>query len=79
MGDEKAAAKALEIAEELIETLDSIEELNDGGPALVFTESVREKAEDMQQWITDNAHATEKQVTALENMLEGARRWLERS
>lgn len=41
-----------------------------------FIESVRERAEDMSKWIETNKRASQKQIDALENMLEGVRRWV---
>jgi len=41
-----------------------------------FIESVRERAESISTWINENRRASQKQVDALENMLEGVERWV---
>jgi hypothetical protein len=62
--------EAIEMAEELAELCARIsDECN-------ARDSWEEKAADIRLTIEQNGKVTDKQFTALENMLEGARRWV---
>lgn len=62
-----------------LEGCDSLLELLDTLPsaAAEFAESVGEKVDSMRAWAEDNGTTTARMVTALENMREGAERWIE--
>lgn len=65
--------EALGICEQILDLTDDIPEAGQS-----FADSVREKTEGIQYWIEENEHCTEAQGSALENMLAGVERWLER-
>jgi hypothetical protein len=65
--------EAIDLLDELDGLLDDIEGID---AAADFYESVKEKADSMRRWIEDREYATVGQVTALENMIVGCRRWL---
>lgn len=65
--------EAIDLLDELDGLLDEIEDID---AAADFHESVKEKADSMRRWIEDREYATVGQVTALENMIVGCRRWL---
>jgi hypothetical protein len=65
--------EAIDLLDELDGLLDDIEDID---AAADFYESVKEKADSMRMWIEDREYATIGQVTALENMIAGCRRWL---
>jgi len=44
--------------------------------AVEFIDSVEKKTISIRDWVEKNNHATENQIIALENMLEGVERWL---
>jgi hypothetical protein len=73
MPDPSAAAEALSLLSELDEALDAIES---NSAAEDFVDSVRNSAASMRAWIEENDHATPKQITAIENWIAGAQRWL---
>lgn len=54
----------------LLEELDELPERAED-----FADSVREKVSGMRGWVEENEHVTEKMVTALHNMIDGAARW----
>ena len=68
---------AIADADEIISTANQIDEENTSEAAETFADSVRDKAISMKEWIEKSKHTTERMSTALGNMLEGARRWLE--
>lgn len=41
-----------------------------------FASSVREKAEGMKEWATENRHVTEKMIAAVDRMSEGVAKWI---
>ena len=63
-------------AEAIITTANQIDEENTSVSAGTFANSVRDKAIGMKEWMEKHEHATERMVSALANMLEGARRWV---
>lgn len=66
-----------QLAEAVIELCEEIEnEHTDNDDALEFAESVKVKAESMLDGIRRYDKATEAMRTALENMHEGASKWL---
>lgn len=69
--DDDSGAQFIEDAETLLGQLDDLPER-----AADFAEGVREKLEDMIEWARDNDHATDKMWQALNNMRDGAMRWL---
>lgn len=67
------ARDALDIADEILENIDQLPSRAEG-----FAESVEEKAQGIRDDIEKRNRVTGSQLTALENMLEGVRSWLER-
>lgn len=64
----------LEQLDELDGLLDTAEdEAPQGGG---FFADVREKANDMREWIEANGVATDKQSSAVDNWMSGVRKWL---
>jgi len=62
-------------AEDLIEQITSLaEELPED--AEDFGMSVLDTASDISKYIDENGRVTKKQITALENMLDGLQRWI---
>jgi len=64
----------IETARELIEKIETLaddlpEEAEDFGPSVIET------AGDIANYIDEHDQVTKKQLTALENMLDGLRRW----
>jgi hypothetical protein len=65
----------VETAEDLIEQITSLaEELPED--AEDFAMSVLDTAGDISKYIDENGRVTKKQITALENMLDGLQRWI---
>lgn len=65
----------VETAWELIEEIESVaEDLPE--EAEDFGQSVLETVADITKYIEDNDRVTKKQITALENMLDGLRQWI---
>jgi len=65
----------VETAEDLIEQITSLaEELPED--AEDFAMSVLDAASDISKYIDENSRVTKKQITALENMLDGLQRWI---
>lgn len=65
----------IETANELIEEITTLaddlpEEAED------FGLSVLDTVRDISSYMEENEHVTKKQITALENMLDGLRRWI---
>ena len=60
-----------ELCDEILEDIDDIP-----GAGQDFADSVRAKVESIQLTIQDNANATDKQVTALQNIHAGVKKWL---
>ncbi len=67
------ATDALDLCEEILGKLDDLPD-----EAEEFASSVGEKTESIQNYIERYGRVSPKQKTALENMLEGVDRWLER-
>lgn len=65
------AKEGLDLCKSLLEKVDELPER-----AEEFADSVRDKTENIQQWMEENDHATDAQITALENMESGVDRWL---
>jgi len=63
--------RAREIGEELLELLDDLPDA-----AADFVDSVRECAEGILETIADTGDVSERQFAALQNMLDGAKRWM---
>lgn len=69
------ADEDIKTAEELIEQITSLaEELPEN--AEDFAMSVLDTASDISKYIDENGRVTKKQITALENMLDGLQRWI---
>lgn len=62
--------EALEVADAILLLLPELPE-----KAEEFVESVEGKVESIRGWVEDNEHVTEKQESALDNMLRGAEKW----
>ena len=65
----------VETACELIEEIESVAE-DMPEEAEDFGQSVLETVADITKYIEDNDRVTKKQITALENMLDGLRQWI---
>lgn len=63
--------------EDLLQELDDlVDELEDIEAAKDFQESIKEKGDSMRVFYEDKGSLTEGQLTALENMISEAQRWL---
>ena len=69
---EEIGKGAISIAEEIID-LSQHGDLPSNG--IDYAESVAEKARSIANSVEENAYATEGQIQALENMLEGLQKW----
>lgn len=66
-----------DIYESTLDELDGLLEEMDGlGAGEDYRESVAEKCQSMRSWYEDHGSLTDGQMTALDNMIEGAKRWL---
>lgn len=68
----ESAREAFELLDELSDLLDEIEDID---AAEDYVESVRESSSDMRKWVDREGFATDKQITAICNWIDGARRW----
>ena len=64
---------ALELIDEIIDVCGELPQEADD-----FAGGVEERCHSINEWIQKNHHVTTKQMTALNNMLEGCGRWMER-
>ena len=62
---------AIEQCERILEMCD---EVPDRGEE--FADGVRERTQSIFEWIEENRHVTDAQITALENMESGVSRWI---
>jgi hypothetical protein len=69
----ESAARALQLCDDLESLIEDLPERAED-----FAASLNEKMHSICQWVEANEHATESQITALENMIAGAERWLNR-
>lgn len=70
------AKEAVRLAEEIANTIeDSVSDRAKSGNADFF-ESVLKRSKDIAETVTKRQTATDKQITALENMLAGVQRWV---
>ena len=67
----------IDIADSIVNIARQINEEVSSERGLEFADSISEKALGMKEWMMEHEHVTEKMVGALDNMLEGAERWIE--
>lgn len=61
--------------EESDSLLELLEEIEDHAPT-DFVEGIREKTQNMKEWVEENEHVTQKMKASVGNMQAGAGRWL---
>lgn len=62
---------ALELGDAILDVLDDLPEAAED-----FCEGVEKRTRSIMKWVEDKEAVTDKQMTALENMLHGAHKWL---
>jgi len=67
---ENEIKSAVDLCKEILTELDGLPE-----QAEIFQASIEERVLSMQEWIEENSHVTPKQVSALENMMRGVKKW----
>ena len=69
---------AIRLSETVIGLAEEISEqfFHDNADAMEFAESVKSKTESISDWVETNKHVTQNQLGALQNMKDGAERWL---
>lgn len=67
----KKCTNAIKQCERIVQLCEDIPDAGED-----FSESVREKTDDIRDWIESHRSVTQAQLDALDNMEEGARRWV---
>ncbi len=67
----------ISVADSIINIARRIDEESGSERGVEFADSVSDKAFGMKEWMEAKEHVTDKMKNALDNMLEGAGRWIE--